>query len=143
MKTFLDKASEFVQYFKENLISNLMLLLLILSAYGIRLAYYTVGLDTAGMLANYEGMLKHYISIGRFGVSFTKILLGFNSLQLWELSFLTILFLYLAVLVWGFLFLQFSPQTHTKGLKCTWVFGAIFITAPLLAEQFMFTLHYQ
>ncbi|MCI9592421.1 MAG: hypothetical protein HFG42_18165 [Lachnospiraceae bacterium] len=140
MKNFSDRTTGFVQYFKENLLSNIMLLLLILSAYGIRLAYYTVGLDTAGMLANYEGVMKHYISIGRFGVSFTKMLLGFDTLQPWELSFLTILFLYLAILVWGFLFAQFSLKINAKDLKYTWIFGAIFITSPLLAEQFVFTL---
>lgn len=128
------------QYLKRNINSNILLLLFILMGYGIRLSYYTVGLDTAGMMSIYKEMIEHYITIGRFGVSFTKILLGFTNLQPWELSFLTILFLYIAVILWGFVFSNLFQKNDESSQNCTWIMGALFVTAPLLAEQFMFTL---
>lgn len=108
-------------------------------AYGIKLFYYSISIDTEVMLGNGEGQLYSWLSIGRFGLILTKKLLGLMPFNAYVANFFMLCTMLIFSLFLGFLFrfLRFEPN---KKSKFEFIFSCVFITSPIFAEQFNFAL---
>lgn len=83
------------------------------------------------------GNLKAYIGSRRFAVSFTKILLSTEIVNPFLLNFLMASILSMSAVVWCYIFNILSENSNPLS-NC--IFSGIFLTHPLMAEQFEFTL---
>jgi len=107
-------------------------------AYGIRLFWYSIGIDTELFMADKAGNLKWSISIGRFGyVALSKLLYinGFNPFTAFFTAFCLIWFFTIS---WCYIIAIFTRDTGRNNKLIP--FALVFMTMPVWAEQFYFLL---
>lgn len=133
----MDSHHTFASWIKTQKILVTWVLFLILMAYGVKVFNYNISIDTDIMIYNAMGNLKAYIGSRRFSVSFTKMLLSTEVVNPYLLNFLMVSILSAAAFVWCYVLNMLSGKSNPIS-NC--VFSGIFLTHPLMAEQFEFTL---
>lgn len=127
----------FENWIKTQKILIIWIIFIVLMAYGIKIFNYNISIDTDIMLYSPIGNLKAYIGSRRFAVSFTKMLFSTEIVNPFLLNFLMASILSVAALVWCYVLNILSGNSSSLS-NC--IFSGIFLTHPLMAEQFEFTL---
>ncbi|RKI88673.1 hypothetical protein D7V94_19040 [Parablautia intestinalis] len=137
MKDVNNKIIFFNDWLKKQQALLFCTIFILLMVYGIKVYNYNISIDTDIMMYYPKGNLKTYIASGRFAVTFTKLLLSTEIVNPFLLNFLAISILGLSTIVWIYI-LNLLSQTDYVLSNC--LFSCIFLTHPLMAEQFEFTL---
>ena len=126
-------------FLKRNWLGCLLLLGLLLLSFWPRLLSDGISIDTELLINDAKDQLKIWMSSGRYGLVATKLLLGLLPFNAAATTLLTFAALYAFGLLLAFLTANLLGLT---GERATGVFvlPAVFLTAPILAEQFNFLL---
>ncbi|MCL1931517.1 MAG: glucosyltransferase domain-containing protein [Treponema sp.] len=106
--------------------------------YGIRLFWYSIGVDTEQFMADKDGLLRSWLQIGRFGlVSLSKLwyIKEFNPFTAFFTAFCLIWFFTIS---WCYIIAIFCRNTGRINKLIP--FALVFMTMPVWAEQFYFLL---
>lgn len=129
----------FIKFIKANKFTIITTWFFILMAYGIKLFWYSISIDTEAIINDYDSLLSSWVSIGRFGLILIKGMLRLKPFNPYIACFLMLCTMFLFCMIWSYIFnyLSFNSSNRLVGL-C--VFPIIFLTSPLFAEQFNFIL---
>lgn len=130
---------DFLDYIKCNKTMVILTWFFILLSYGMRIFYFNPMMDTASGITDFSGITHSWFTFGRFALTSTKKIFGLqpycdyaeNFLMICTMFILCILFSYI---VWKFLNLEEKRQ------RFNWIFPIIFITSPVFAGQFNFSI---
>lgn len=106
---------------------------------GPRLFYHDIGIDTGYLVRDYTHYNDVWAGSGRFGLTFSKWLFHFSVMVPYAANMLMLLFLLTAAAVFSWLVWRWSGRP--AGFRWFYpVFSVIFLSSPILTEQFYFTL---
>ncbi len=106
---------------------------------GPRLFYHDVGIDTGALFKNYAHYSDVWAGSGRFGLTFSKWLFHFSAMLPYAANLLMLLFLLAFVTAFSWLVWRWSGRP--AGFRWFYpVFSILFLSSPVLTEQFYFTL---
>lgn len=125
-------------FINENKYAIIFLYCLTFATYGIKLFFYSISIDTEIMINNPIELLNSWYAIGRFGLCFIKIAFGLIPINIVLTNCMTVIIIPIAIITWTYVFYEINKAK--KSQLVNFIFGAIVITSPLLAEQFNFTL---
>lgn len=129
----------FIEFCRRNILMLISSVFFIVLAYGIKLSNCSISIDTEIMINSYDGTLRHWLTIGRFGLDITKKLFGLNPFNPYVACFLMICAMFLCCLTWAYLLSYLGNDLKGKSvISC--IFPIVFITSPLFSEQFNFIL---
>jgi hypothetical protein len=128
----------FCNFCKNNIFLLLAITLALFFCYGIKLFQYSIGIDTELFLANKAEMLEWYMQIGRFGFVFLHRLLHINEFNPFTAFLSTFCLIWLFTVSWCYIIALFQRKMDKNYALIP--FALIFITSPILGEQFYFTL---
>jgi hypothetical protein len=140
MKSFLlNEKKQFCTFIQESKILIGIITFIILFTYGIKIFNLDFSIDTDAILNNYDMQMYIYETQGRVGLVFTKFLFFIGYFNPYVANFLTyftfgcvsLLLCYLVQRILG----SYSPEKQS-----TFIIPILFITNPILAEQFNFIL---
>ena len=127
--------------FKEYVIKNkwiwLLVLLFTVLCRGEMMLSESIGIDTADIIADKEGMYYSWLGIGRQGLVFLKWLTGSLVFNTYFVGVGTIVMLTLACILWGYLFVYVSGK---ESRIATLFFSGILVSHTILTEQLYFKL---
>lgn len=129
----------FMDFCKSNILTVILTWFFILLAYGIKLFYYSISIDTEAIINNYAGQANAWISIGRFGLLLTKKLFRLVPFNPYVACFLMLCAMFVFCLTWSYLISYLAFKKNKKSIYSC-VFPIVFLTSPLFAEQFDFIL---
>lgn len=129
----------FVNFLKNNKLTVILCWFFLLLAYGIKLFWYSIGMDTELALCDFSGTLVWWSGINRIGLVITKKLLRLIPLNVYVANFLTICMMFVFLMLFSYVFYSVSKKFGNSP-KCMFVLPCVFITHPLFAEQFDFVL---
>lgn len=129
----------FWSFLKNNKLTIILTWFFILMAYGIKLFFYSISIDTEAIINDYNGQLNAWLTIGRFGLIFTKKLLRLCPFNPYVACFLMICTIFLFSIFISFLFNYLTFEKNTNN-KLNLIIPSLFISTPLFAEQFNFIL---
>ena len=129
----------FWNFLKNNKLTIILTWFFILMAYGIKLFFYSISIDTEAIINDYNGLLNSWLSIGRFGLIFTKKLLKLVPFNPYVACFLMIFTMFLFSIFISFLFNYLTFEKNTNNIL-NLIIPCLFITSSLFAEQFNFIL---
>lgn len=137
MKVF-DK-SRFKSYYCENRHSVSFACFFLVIAYGIKIFQIMFSHDTEAIISVPESLYNSWMTMGRYGLIFLKKLLGIYTFNPYLAAILMFFSMVGAVVVWGYLFYILKEETNMYS-KVSWIFPAVFLTTPMMAEQMGFLL---
>lgn len=129
----------FICFCKNNVFAIILMWFFILLAYGMKLFYNNVLLDTSAIINDYSALTHSWISFGRFGLVVTKKFFGLNPFCSYAACFLMICGIFIFSLTWSYLLNYFAGENNKKSI-CSCIFPILFLTSPLFAEQFNYIL---
>ena len=129
----------FFNFLKDNKFATILCWFFILLSYGIKLFWYSIGLDTDIAINDMPWTLKWWMSIDRSGLVFTKKIFNLIPLNPYVEIFLMFFAIFWALMVLCFLFSYISQKFNSKS-KLEFIIPCVFITQPLMEDQFNFTL---
>jgi len=106
--------------------------------YGIKLFQYSIGLDTEQIMTFQATQFKHSVQIGRFGITALQWLLHIKEFNPFTTFFSTFCLIWLFTVSWAYIIGIFSKNTGKNNAFIPFVL--VFMTSPIWAEQFYFTL---
>lgn len=122
---------------KNNIIVAVAILLIGIVAYSIKMAFYTISIDTEVLINNPDELLNSWISIGRYGLVYIKKFLGLIPINIKLTNILAFIIFYFSIIIW---IINLNKLEGKNNKIANFAFGSIVITSPLLAEQFGFSL---
>jgi len=128
----------FCAFCRNNVPLILAVSLMLFFTYGIRLFWYSIGVDTEQFMADKDGLLRSWLQIGRFGlVSLSKLwyIKEFNPFTAFFTAFCLIWFFTIS---WCYIIAIFCRNTGRINKLIP--FALVFMTMPVWAEQFYFLL---
>ncbi len=106
---------------------------------GPRLFYHDVGIDTGLLFKDYGHYNSTWAGEGRFGLAFSKWLFRFTQMVPYAANVLMLAGLLVFVTVFAWLVREWGGENH--GSRWFYpVFSVLFLSAPIITEQFYFTL---
>lgn len=130
---------DFINYCKTNVLMIILISFFTLLAYGSKLFFYSISIDTEVLINKQALQLNAWTSIGRFGLVLSKHLFGGSIFNPFLACFLLIVTLIVFSLIWSYVLNYFNFNKKIKTITSC-IFPIIFLTAPLFAEQFNFIL---
>lgn len=130
---------DFLNYCKTNTLMIVLISFFTLLAYGSKLFFYSISIDTEVLINKQSLQLNAWTSIGRFGLVLSKHLFGGVIFNPFLSCFLMITTLILFSLIWSYVLNYFNFSKKIKTITSC-IFPIVFLTAPLFAEQFNFIL---
>ena len=106
--------------------------------YGIRLFWYSIGIDTELFMADKAGFLRSWLQIGRFGLVLLSKLWYIKEFNPFTAFFTAFCLIWFFTISWCYIIAIFSRDTGRNNKLIP--FALIFMTMPLWAEQFYFLL---
>jgi hypothetical protein len=106
--------------------------------YGIRLFWYSIGVDTELFMTDREGMLNWSVQIGRFGFALLSKLWHIKEFNPFTAFFSAFCSIWFFTISWCYIIAIFSRET-VKNHKLI-PFALVLMTSPVWAEQFYFLL---
>ncbi|MED4224292.1 glucosyltransferase domain-containing protein [Neobacillus cucumis] len=139
MRDFLkNEKNEFLAFVQKAKFLLVITIFFMILSYGIKLFYFDFSIDTEAILDDYPQQMDNWLNVNRLGLVFTKYLLfhhRFNPFVANILTFFTftIVCYFLSYLVHRIL----GPVSKSAGM---FILPILFLTHPIFAEQFNFTL---
>jgi len=106
--------------------------------YGIKLFWYSIGIDTELFMADKSGYLKYTVTIGRFGYALLSKLCYIKEFNPFTAFFTAFCLIWFFTISWCYIIAIFGGDT-VKNNKLI-PFALVFMTMPVWAEQFYFLL---
>lgn len=125
------------EYCRKNRNQILFLGFFLLLAYGIKVFNLSISHDTEAIMAVPENLYDSWLQMGRFGEIVLKKLLGTYSINIYIASFMMVVSMMIVSILCGYLFFLISGSMEKIVL---WIFGALFFTSMISAEQAAFLL---
>lgn len=139
MKNFLQNEKRlFIEFINNSKILLSITGFFILLSYGIKMFYFDYSIDTEVIMNNYAEQMSDWLTVNRIGLVFTKFLLFHHRFNPYVANVLTF-FTYAAVSVMLCYLVIRILNIQTKKLG-VFILSILFITHPIIAEQFNFTL---
>ena len=130
----------FFDFLKNNKLAIVLCWFFLMLSYGIKLFWYSIGLDTDIAMNNMPWTLKWWMSIDRSGLVFTKKLFRLIPLNPYAEIFLMFFTMFWTLMALCFLFSYISKKFNSSTSKLEFILPCVFITQPLMEDQFNFTL---
>ncbi len=137
MEKSIGVEMSFKQYVIKNKFVWLLVLAFTLICRGEMLLSNSVGIDTAEVIVNPDGMYYSWLEIGRQGLVFLKWITGALVYRPLFVGIGTIVLLTVACMLWGYLFVYVSGKENLLG---TMFFSGILVSHTILTEQLYFKL---
>ncbi|MDR2593567.1 MAG: glucosyltransferase domain-containing protein [Fibromonadaceae bacterium] len=127
----------FCDFCKNNIPLLVITALALFFCYGIKLFQYSIGVDTELFMADYLGILKFDINIGRFALSLLSWMLNINGLfNPFTAFFCTFCLIWLFTISHAYIIALFCKNTGKNNALIP--FALVFISSPIWAEEFYF-----
>lgn len=130
---------DFVRFIKNNKLTTILCWFFLIFSYGVKWIFYNISADTEIMLNDYHGMSFSWVGIDRFGLVLTKKIFRLCPFNPFVANFLMLCTMFLLLMFLCFIFSSLSEKFNNKA-KCLFILPCVFITHPLFAEQFNYTL---
>lgn len=130
--------TNFLEYIRKFWLQHTLTLIFALIGYGLKVFSVVYSIDTEAIMEVPDSLYKSWFGLERFGLVVLKYLSGVYWYNNALASFLTVLFLLLATILWSYLINNATTVTDTKPLPT--LFSVIFIASPVLAEMLGFLL---
>lgn len=130
--------NNFLLFFRGNKWLILYTFFLTISIYGIKIVNINYGMDTLGLMKNFDQTMTHWVMIGRPGMLIFKKLLFGTYTNVYFLNLIGILFLALMsifICYLGFIVLE-NSFSRTK----IYIIPSLLVTSPLWPHQYYFVL---
>jgi hypothetical protein len=136
----MEKASVtgFCTFCRNNLPLILAVSVPLFFTYGIRLFWYSIGIDTESFMANKAGLLRSWLSIGRFGLVLLSKFCYIKEFNPFTAFFTAFCLIWFFTISWCYIIAIFSRNTGRNNKLIP--FALVFMTMPVWAEQFYFLL---
>lgn len=127
---------QFFHFLRKNMSLVFFTISITIFTYGIKIFYFSYGMDTNLYIDRYDAYLNHWFSISRFGEVFLKKLLWGPYTNIYLLNILALSLFVLSALTMCYLFSRiiYIRTNHF------FVFTALFLTNSLFVPQFYFVL---
>ena len=126
------------KFLKNNKWELIILFIVGFLAYSIKIFSYSVSIDTEALMTDPTGLLNSWISIGRWGLVLVKKMFHFLPINIFLTNISSFIIFFISIAVWFFNFDKIYNKKNNRLAKLA--FGLIVITAPILAEQYYFSL---
>ena len=128
----------FCNFCRNNLPLILAVSVALFFTYGIRLFWYSIGIDTELFMADKADVLKWYIKIGRFGLVLLSKFWYIKEFNPFTAFFTAFCLIWFFTTSWCYIIAIFSRNTGRNNKLIP--FALVFMTMPVWAEQFYFLL---
>ncbi len=129
----------FKNFCKDNIWNIIIVEVFILLGYGMKLFHVTISHDTESIMSVSSNLYEAWYSMGRFGNILLKKMMGTYWFNPYVASFLMIVTISIASILWMYLF-QYLSGSKKKNCFKFWVFPVLFFVSPIMADQFSFLL---
>ena len=129
----------FVRFIKISKLTTVLCWFFLIFSYGVKWIFYNISADTEIMLNDYHGMAFSWIGIDRFGLVLTKKIFKLFPFNPFVANFLMLCTMFLLLMFLCFIFSSLAEKFKNKA-KYIFILPCVFITHPLFAEQFNYTL---
>jgi len=135
----MEKASAkgFCNFCRSNVPLILAVSVTLFFTYGIRLFWYSIGIDTEQFMADKSWLLKWHIQTGRFGLALLSKFLFIKEFNPFTAFFMAFCMIWLFTISWCYIIAIFSRNTGRNNKLIP--FALVFMTVPVWAEMFYFT----
>ena len=129
-------ASGFCAFCRNNTPLIIAVSIAMVFTYGLRLFWYSIGLDTESFWVNKPGALAWFMQMGRYGQVFLSRLLFIREFNPFTAFFMAFCLIWLFTISWCYILAVFSRDTGRNNKLIP--FALVFMTMPVWAEQFSF-----
>ena len=129
-------AAGFCNFCKNNIPLLIAVSLTLFFTYGIRLLWYSAGIDTTVFIAFRARELEWGLRIGRFGFVFLSNILHIRGFNPFTAFFMAFCLFWFAAISWAYILAVFSKDTGRNNKLIP--FALLFMTMPVWATQFYF-----
>jgi hypothetical protein len=126
----------FCNFCRNNLPLILAVSVTLFLTYGIRLFWYSIGIDTEQFMADKAAVLKWHIRTGRFGLALLSKFLFIKEFNPFAASFMAFCMIWLFTISWCYIIAIFSSNAGRNNKMIP--FALVFMTAAVWAEMFYF-----
>ena len=128
----------FCTFCRNNIPLIIAVSIMMVFTYGIKLFWYSIGIDTELFMSDKAGMLKWHITIGRFGHVVLSKFLSIKEFNPFTAFFTAFCLIWFFTISWCYIIAIFSRDTGRNNKLIP--FALVFMTMPVWAEQFYFLL---
>jgi hypothetical protein len=129
-------VSGFCDFCKKNIPLLFAVTITLFFTYGIKLFWYSIGIDTEAFMADKSGELSWSMKIGRFGYVLLSKFLHIKEFNPFTAFFTTFCLIWVFTISWCYIFAVFSKDTGKNNKLIP--FALVFMTTPVWASQFYF-----
>lgn len=124
-------------YCYENRYQIFIFTFFLILGYGIKIFNISISHDTEAIIAVPQNLYGSWLQMGRFGQIVLKKLLGTYCFNPYIAAFMMVIMMIVSAILWGYLFSIVSEKRNKIFL---WIFGTVFFTSTIMAEQEAFLL---
>lgn len=138
-----EKKHDFTEYLKKSKYSILIIIGVILFAFGERLISQSFSIDTELYIneIGVEGRWNWLISLNRWGLVLLNKIFQMDSLPIFTSNFLSVILIIAYSIGFNYLFYRYTKEEYKEQfLKYQFIFSILFTTNPIFAEQYNFIL---
>jgi hypothetical protein len=126
----------FCDFCKKNIPLLIAVSITLVFTYGIKLFWYSTGIDTVTLMSNRARELDWSIQIGRFGFVLLKKLLFIEEFNPFTAFFIAFCLIWFFTVSWCYIFAVFSRDTGRNNKLIP--FALVFMTMPVWATHFYY-----
>lgn len=138
IKQLTCEKDRFIDFSRNNKLLYVIIIFAIAFSYGTKIVGLNISIDTEVIIDNFDSQMGSWNSIGRLGLVALKRLFALHSFNPFVANFLTVVFLFFTCIFIGYLIWKVSDN-KISGLIII-ILPLLFVTHPIFAEQFNFTL---
>lgn len=139
----MDKENDFMKYLKKSKYSIIIIIGVILFAFGERIISQSFSIDTELYIGEIgaAGRWNWWITLNRWGLVLLNKIFQMGSLPIFASNFLTVILIIAYSIGFNYLFYTYTKEEYKeKFLKYQFIFPILFVTNPIFAEQYNFIL---
>ena len=130
---------ELKDYIKESRLSFLISFIFLFASYGLMLVSTSFSIDSEHFINSIP--YEWWNDLGRWGLTLVNKIFCLDKLVLFFNDYFTVIFLALFIVAFCFLLYLYIPKEYKKTyLKLQFIFPIVFLTNPIFAEQFNFSM---
>lgn len=138
-----EKEHNFTEYLRKSKYSILIIICVIIFAFGERIISQSFSIDTELYINDIgtEGRWEWWISLNRWGLVLLNKIFQINSLPIFTSNFLSVVLIIAYSIGFNYLFYRYTKEDYKEQfLKYQFIFPILFTTNPIFAEQYNFIL---
>lgn len=137
------KNNQFIKYLNKSKYSIIIIIAIILLAFGERIISQSFSIDTEIYITEIGSATRWnwLIGLNRWGLVLLNNIFQMNSLPIFASNFITTILMILYSIIFNYLFYKYIKNEYKESfIKFQFIFPAIFVTNPIFAEQYNFIL---